>query len=79
MVQNWNYDKPHRCPQCHGIWTYALYYQMIDERPKWWRTYMCVYCGAVFSGRWAWAERWRDKARGKANYWRRKWRRRRSK
>lgn len=69
MVQNWNYDKPHRCPECHSVWTWQAPLEGID--PKWWKTYTCKSCGAVFSGRWAWAERWRDWLRMQNN--RRKW------
>lgn len=62
-VRNWNYDKPHRCPECHAIWTYQTKDDNYGITPRWWRTYTCKSCGAVFSGRWAWAERWRDKIR----------------
>lgn len=69
MTRTWNYDKPHRCPECHTIWTYADKYNNL--LPRWWRTYDCFHCGAVFSGRWAWAERWRDWLRMQNS--RRKW------
>lgn len=86
MTLRWNYDKPHRCPTCHTIWVYADKYAPsgqwhIGEAlvPRWWKTYDCYACGAMFTGRWSWAEQWRDKVRGRLNYWRRKWRTRRNK
>jgi len=44
MTARWNFDKPHRCPDCHAI--------AIDlERPKPWRIYTCCRCGTRFT-RW---------------------------
>jgi hypothetical protein len=40
----WNYDKPHRCPECHAI--------TIDlEAPRSWRVYTCCRCSCRFA-RW---------------------------
>jgi hypothetical protein len=40
----WNFDKPHRCPECHAI--------AVDlERPKSWRIYTCCRCTTRFT-RW---------------------------
>ncbi len=48
----WNYDKPHRCPECHSsAWTYDGEWQ--PRKMQWWKTYTCP-CGARFTGRWAW-------------------------
>lgn len=77
-VRNWNYDKPHRCPECHAVWTWSAEYDS-DMTPRWWRTYVCYRCGTEFSGRRAWVDRLRDKARGRFNYSRREWRMRRGK
>lgn len=82
MTLRWNRDKPHRCPQCHAIWVYGDKYAPNDrwERedplvPRWWKTYDCYRCGAVFTGRrgpWL----WQFKILSKINYIRRglKWR-----
>lgn len=55
-MQSWNYDKPHRCPECHAIWVYGPDYSPGQESitPRWWRTYRCYRCGTQFTGRWAW-------------------------
>lgn len=70
MTLRWNYDKPHRCPECHTIWTYGEKYSPSEGwekgeslNPRWWKTYDCYHCGAVFSGRWSWFERIRDRLR----------------
>lgn len=47
----WNYDKPHRCPECHRIWTYRDDFDVNGVKPRWWKTYTCVPCGTRFSGR----------------------------
>jgi hypothetical protein len=52
----WNYDKPHRCPECHNSWVYHTYYRTgkVPATPKWWKTYTCPICNTRFTGRWAW-------------------------
>lgn len=66
----WNYDKPHRCPECHYIWTYQVdwYGREWYSTPRWWKTNTCAHCGAVFTGRWAWFAKTRDRMRSKINY-----------
>lgn len=58
MTQMWNYDKPHRCPECHRNWTCQYPVCEWDDLdgviPRWWKTYTCRACGAKFTGRWAW-------------------------
>lgn len=75
MTLKWNRDKTHRCPECHAIWTYGPKYEERDITPRWWKTYDCYRCGAVFTGRlgpWLWQYR----ILSKINYIRRglKWR-----
>lgn len=64
MTQMWNYDKPHRCPECHDIWTAQApvwEYDTLDGvTPRWWKTYTCRNCGCKFTGRWAWFPKMRD-------------------
>lgn len=57
MMQRWNYDKKHRCPECHAIWVYGPKYEAWAEKrkPRWWRIYNCYRCGARFAG-WGWDE-----------------------
>lgn len=50
----WNYDKPHRCPECHRTWVYRDIWDNYGVAPRWWKTYRCQYCGTKFTGRWAW-------------------------
>lgn len=64
----WNYDKPHRCPECHSIWTFRDVWDNYGITPRWWKTYSCQYCSAKFTGRWAWFASTRDRMRGKINY-----------
>lgn len=49
-VQRWEWDKPHRCPECYAV--------AIDlERPKSYKIYTCCQCSARFT-RWPRLERW---------------------
>lgn len=41
MIQKWNIDKPHRCPECHTI-------AVSGYRPKWYRVYTCCQCKTEF-------------------------------
>lgn len=80
MVRMWNYDKPHRCPECHSIWTYQYpvwEYDTLDGVvPRWWKTYTCQRCGAKFTGRWAWVPQmyYRTLVRSRYLYHELKWR-----
>lgn len=55
MIRRWNYDKKHRCPQCHAIWVYAPKYEAWAEKrkPHYWPIHDCYACGARFAG-WGW-------------------------
>lgn len=68
----WDWDKPHRCPECHYVWVreYGL------ERGHWWLTYQCHQCGTRFTGRWAWWPKTYYSARFRLWHWYRelKWR-----
>ena len=49
-LRQWNSDKPHRCPQCHRVWTYVLFAPDGRSKPQWWKIYKCPYCQTKFSG-----------------------------
>lgn len=58
MIHMWNYDKPHRCPECHEVWTWRVpvwEYDTLDGAiPRWWKIYTCKGCGTRFTGLLAW-------------------------
>ena len=47
-VEFWNWDKPHRCPECHTIVTDG---GARDLRDTWNALYECCRCGTLFA-RW---------------------------
>lgn len=49
MVEKWNVDKPHRCPECHSV-------AVSTESPSSWTVYTCCRCGIRFS---RWPRLWR--------------------
>lgn len=73
MTRMWNYDKPHRCPECHYIWTAQVpvwEYDTLDGvTPRWWKTYTCRNCGTTFTGRWAWWPKYTRHLKWKIGYY----------